>query len=62
MIGIDQAPTVGDLLPKATGVFERSAAKILALEARWEPADGAPVVTVDGIYRARGWTARTQCF
>src|SRR6478609_4736278 len=62
MIGIDQAPTVGDLLPKARGVFERSAAKILALEARWDPADGAPVFTVDGIYRARGWTEWTQGF
>jgi unsaturated chondroitin disaccharide hydrolase len=62
MIGMDQAPTVGDLLPKAMGVFERSAAKILALEARWDPADGAPVFTVDGIYRARGWTEWTQGF
>src|SRR5580765_8270235 len=62
MIGIDQAPTVGDLLPKVTGVFERSAAKILALEGRWDPADGAPVFTVDGIYRARGWTEWTQGF
>ena len=62
MIGTDQAPTVGDLLPKARGVFERSAAKILALEARWDPADGAPVFTVDGIYRARGWTEWTQGF
>ena len=62
MIGIDQAPTVGDLLPKAMGVFERSAAKILALEERWDPADGAPVFTVDGSYRARGWTEWTQGF
>src|SRR3954451_7254120 len=62
MIAIDQAPDVRDLLPKARGVFERSASKIQALEARWDPADGAPVFTVDGIYRARGWTEWTQGF
>jgi unsaturated chondroitin disaccharide hydrolase len=62
MIAVDQAPSVSDLLPKARGVFERSAPKILALEARWNPSDGAPVFTVDGVYRARGWTEWTQGF
>src|SRR6478609_5336421 len=62
MIGIDQAPTVGDLLPKARGVFERSAAKISAIEDTWRPADGAPVFTVQGRYQARGWTEWTQGF
>jgi hypothetical protein len=43
-------------------LFERSAEKIAAIEKTWNPADGAPVFTVDGRYRARGWTEWTQGF
>ncbi len=62
MIGIDRARTPGDLLPKIERVFALSAAKIRTLEDRWDPADGAPVFTVGGRYRARGWTEWTQGF
>jgi unsaturated chondroitin disaccharide hydrolase len=62
MIGIDRARTPRDLLPKIEHVFELSAAKISALEARWRPADGAPVFTVEGRYVSRGWTEWTQGF
>jgi unsaturated chondroitin disaccharide hydrolase len=62
MIGMDRARTPRDLLPKIEHVFALSAAKIRALEARWSPADGAPVFTIDGRYAARGWTEWTQGF
>jgi len=39
-----------------------SASKIEAIERTWDPAAGAPVFTVDGVYRARGWTEWTQGF
>ncbi len=51
-----------DLVSKIQGLFELSAAKIDALERRWRPEDGAPVFTVAGQYRARGWTEWTQGF
>ncbi len=62
MIGIDQARTPRDLLPRIEQVFALSAVKIRALEARWPAADGAPVFTIDGRYAARGWTEWTQGF
>ena len=43
-------------------MFELSAGKIRGLEESWGGADGAPVFTVDGRYRARGWTEWTQGF
>jgi hypothetical protein len=51
-----------DLRPAIDHLFERSAEKISAIERTWNPADGAPVFTVDGRYRARGWTEWTQGF
>ncbi|HEX7138288.1 MAG TPA: hypothetical protein VF219_10590, partial [Vicinamibacterales bacterium] len=51
-----------DLRPAIDHLFERSAEKIAAIERRWNPTDGAPVFTVDGRYRARGWTEWTQGF
>ena len=51
-----------DLLRTIDRVFELSARKIKAIERSWNPADGAPVFTVDGRYRARGWTEWTQGF
>jgi hypothetical protein len=51
-----------DLLPAIDRLFELSAQKIRSIEDTWNPADGAPVFTVDGRYRARGWTEWTQGF
>jgi hypothetical protein len=51
-----------DLLPAIDRLFELSAAKIARIERTWDPTDGAPVFTVDGRYRARGWTEWTQGF
>lgn len=62
MIAIDRARTARDLAPKIERLFALSADKIQALEARWDPADGAPVFTVAGRYQARGWTEWTQGF
>jgi unsaturated chondroitin disaccharide hydrolase len=58
--GAERRP--GDLLHKIEGLFDLSAQKIRAIERTWSPADGAPVFTVDGVYRARGWTEWTQGF
>src|SRR5205807_5061774 len=33
-----------------------------SIEETWRPEDGAPVFTVEGRYRARGWTEWTQGF
>src|SRR4249919_152409 len=59
---IDRHRQPAELLPKIQRVFDLSAAKILSIEARWDPADGAPVFTVQGRYQARGWTEWTQGF
>jgi hypothetical protein len=50
------------LLPKIERVFALSADKIRSLEATWDRAHGAPVFTVNGRYRARGWTQWTEGF
>src|SRR4026207_179899 len=62
MIGRERPRTARDLLPKIEHLFTLSAGKIRALERRWRPSDGAPVFTVGGRYRARGWTEWTQGF
>src|SRR4051795_12907190 len=59
---IDRTRAPGDLLPRIQRVFEISAGKILSIENTWKPEDGAPVFTVQGRYRARGWTEWTQGF
>src|SRR3954454_23153938 len=59
---IDRTRAPGDLLPRIQRVFEISAGKILSIENTWKPEDGAPVFTVEGRYRARGWTDWTQGF
>jgi len=51
-----------DLLRTVDRVFDLSAPKIAAIERSWNPHDGAPVFTVEGRYRARGWTDWTQGF
>jgi hypothetical protein len=50
-----------DLLRAVDRLFDLSAAKIAGIQRTWD-ADGAPVFTVDGRYRARGWTEWTQGF
>jgi unsaturated chondroitin disaccharide hydrolase len=62
MIVTDLRLSPAHLLPAIERLFELSAAKIRALEKRWDPADGAPVFTVEGRYHARGWTEWTQGF
>jgi hypothetical protein len=59
---IDRTRTPADLLPKVNRLFELSAPKIESLERSWRPEDGAPVFTVEGRYRTRGWTEWTQGF
>jgi unsaturated chondroitin disaccharide hydrolase len=59
---VDRRRSPRDLLPKIDRLFELSAHKIRSIEDTWRPEDGAPVFTVDGRYRARGWTEWTQGF
>jgi unsaturated chondroitin disaccharide hydrolase len=59
---IDRHRQPADLLPKIQRLFDVSAGKILAIEDTWRADDGAPVFTVEGRYRARGWTEWTQGF
>jgi unsaturated chondroitin disaccharide hydrolase len=54
--------TPADLQPGIQALFRASATKIRALEGRWPPQHGAPVLTVAGKYQARGWTEWTQGF
>jgi unsaturated chondroitin disaccharide hydrolase len=61
-IRIDSSLTEERLLPRIYRLFELSAEKILSLEKSWRPACGAPVFTVKGKYRSRGWTEWTQGF
>ena len=58
--GVERRPR--DLVPKIERLFEASAAKIHSIERAWNPAQGAPVFTVEGRYTARGWTEWTQGF
>ncbi|HMF97924.1 MAG TPA: hypothetical protein VKE96_26670, partial [Vicinamibacterales bacterium] len=62
MIACGRDRRAQDLLPAIDRVFELSARKIRSIEDTWNPADGAPVFTVEGRYRARGWTEWTQGF
>ena len=62
MIRFDRVRDARELAPKISRLFDLSAAKVQALEARWRPDEGAPVFTVEGRYRARGWTEWTQGF
>ena len=59
---INQNLSPSQLKPKIKRLFELSGQKILAIENSWNPADGTPVFTADGIYTTRGWTEWTQGF
>jgi unsaturated chondroitin disaccharide hydrolase len=62
MLHIDRPRRPADLVPKIDRLFELSGAKISSLERSWNPADGAPVFTVNGRYVSRGWTEWTEGF
>jgi hypothetical protein len=62
MIHFDRRRAPRDLVPKIDRLFELSAGKIRSIEDTWRADAGAPVFTVDGIYRTRGWTEWTQGF
>jgi unsaturated chondroitin disaccharide hydrolase len=51
-----------NVVNKLPQFWQISAQKIRDLEASWNPADGAPVFTVAGKYRTRGWTQWTEGF
>ena len=62
MIQIDRHRSPADLIAKIDHLFALSALKIASIEETWRPEAGAPVFTVEGRYRARGWTEWTQGF
>jgi unsaturated chondroitin disaccharide hydrolase len=62
MLQIDRQRSPRDLVPGIERLFALSAGKIRSIEQHWNLADGAPVFTVEGRYRARGWTEWTQGF
>jgi hypothetical protein len=62
MLRIDTSLTPGSLSGAVDRLFELSAGKVYAIDRRWSPADGSPVVTVGGKYASRGWTEWTQGF
>ncbi|MGH9405611.1 MAG: glycosyl hydrolase [Terriglobia bacterium] len=62
MIRFDSTLSAARLLAKIERFFDLSAAKIRALEADWNPANGAPVFTVQGRYTSQAWTEWTEGF
>src|SRR3954469_11149556 len=62
VIRIDRTRSPRELAPRLARLFELSARKIRSIEDSWRPEDGAPVFTVEGRYRGRGWTEWTQGF
>lgn len=56
------APDSPSLRKKLGRLFDIAAAKIRALDRRWDPSRGSPVFTAEGRYTARGWTEWTQGF
>lgn len=59
---IDETLDIMKLQPALDNFFSLAAGKIADLNARWDPAQGSPVFTVQGKYTARGWTEWTQGF
>lgn len=62
MIRIDYELDPQELRGALDSFFRGAATKVEALNRRWDPANGAPVYTVDGTYTTRGWTEWTQGF
>lgn len=59
-VSVELSPA--DLSSSIRTLFDLAAEKTLNLSRRWDPAMGAPVVTVAGQYVARNWTQWTQGF
>ena len=59
---IDFALSPGDLKSRLDRFWKLSGEKILGIESGYDPANGAPVFTVNGKYSTRGWTEWTQGF
>jgi len=51
-----------DLSSPVERALELAEKKVRALNQVWDPAQGAPVITVDGKYTSRSWTEWTQGF
>jgi len=62
MIRLDPQLTPQTLRPKIERLFALSAAKIRAIDQAWNPSQGTPVFTAQGVYTSRGWTEWTQGF
>jgi unsaturated chondroitin disaccharide hydrolase len=62
MIDTNHTLTPASLRGATRALWEASAPKILALDAREQPGEATPVFTVGGKYTARGWTEWTQGF
>lgn len=62
MMRLDAKLELSDLKAGLRRLWEISAHKIMGLEKRWNPSDGAPVFTAKGRYTARGWTQWTEGF
>src|ERR1035437_5214676 len=61
-MNIDTAVVSVDLLPAIRRMWEVSGAKIVSIDRTMDRSKGAPVHTVAGQYRPRGWTDWTQGF
>lgn len=59
---IDQQITVADVAPALKRFWKLSGEKILSIQQNFDQSLGAPVITSQGKYTARGWTEWTQGF
>jgi hypothetical protein len=59
---IDARLRPAELAPALDRLWAVSAAKIRAIERRYDPTQGAPVFTAGGRYTSRGWTDWTEGF
>ena len=62
MIEINQQLQPSDLESKLQRFWERSAACLESIEKSFPPGSETPVITVEGKYKAQGWTEWTQGF
>jgi len=62
VIDIGEHLKPADLLPKIQRFWKISAMKIRSIEENYDPSEGSPVHTVQGVYNSRGWTEWTQGF
>lgn len=59
---IDTGLSVADVAKLADGFFEVAAPKVADRIGRWNPVDGAPVITRAGKYTSQAWTEWTEGF